>query len=155
MSPSRIDGSWIIKEMASVDFGDLRLNKRFHVLASQLASKPSQPINQASVNWAATKAAYRFFDNSKIQAKSIIEPHILSTQLRAKNCHRIVVVQDTSFIDLTKHVRTFDLGSIGKTSDGFEPQGLILHCALALSDKGLPLGLLSHNVHRRSTTSRS
>lgn len=149
MNSSRSDGSWIMEEMASADFGDLRLNKRFHILASQLASKPSQPINQASVNWAATKAAYRFFDNSKIQTESIIEPHILSTQVRAKNCRRIVVVQDTSYIDFTKHIRTFDLGSIGKMTDGFEPQGLILHCALALSDKGLPLGLLSHTVWPR------
>lgn len=32
--------------MTSADFGDLRLNKRFQTLASQLTNKPSQPINQ-------------------------------------------------------------------------------------------------------------
>ena len=149
MDSSRIDGTWIAEEMASVDFGDLRLNRRFQILASELASKPSQPINQASVDWASAKAAYRFFDNSKVRAENIVGPHILSTQIRAQNCRRLIVVQDTSFIDFTKHIRTFDLGSIGKTPDGFEPQGLILHCALALSDKGLPLGLLSHKVWPR------
>lgn len=150
MNSSRTDGLWIKEEMSTADFGDLRLNKRFQVLASELASKPSQPINQASVDWASAKAAYRFFNNPKVKPESIVKPHILSTQQRAKDYQRLVVVQDTSFIDFTKHIKTFDLGSIGKTRDGFEPQGLILHCALALSDKGLPLGLLSHNVWSRT-----
>lgn len=145
------DGCWIEEEMACIDFGDIRLNKRFQTLASELANKPSQPINQASSDWAATKAAYRFFDNSKILPERILEPHFLSTQLRAEGHRRLVVVQDTSFIDFTKHVKTTDLGPIGgKQSDGFEAQGLALHCAMALSEKGLPLGLLSHKMWPRT-----
>lgn len=150
VNASMNDGSWIAEEMSSADFGDIRLNKRFQILASELASKPSQSINQASTDWAATKAAYRFFNNPKISALKILEPHLLSTQIRAQKYNRLIVVQDTSYIDFTKHVRTFDLGSIGKTVDGFEPQGLILHCTLALSEKGLPLGLLSHKVWPRA-----
>lgn len=148
------DGRWIEEEMACVDFGDIRLNKRFQILASELADKPSQPINQASSDWAAAKAAYRFFDNPKVSAERILEPHILSTQLRAQGHRRLVVVQDTSFIDYTKHIKTLDLGSTGKSANGFESQGLLLHCAMALSDKGLPLGLLSHKTwprHRKKS----
>lgn len=150
MDSSRIDGRWIEEEMACADFGDLRLNKRFQILASELASRPSHPINQASTDWAATKAAYRFFDNPKVRAEEILEPHFLSTQLRAQGHQRLIVVQDTSVIDFSKHIRTLDLGPIGKTEDGFEPQGLLLHCALALSEKGLPLGLLHHKTWPRT-----
>ena len=121
MELSRSDGFWIQKEIAQADFGDLRLNKRFEFLATELASKPSQPINQASTDWAAMKGAYRFFDNAKVTAQKIIEPHFLSTQLRAASYRRILVIQDTSVIDFTKHVKTTGLGSTGKNENGFEP----------------------------------
>jgi hypothetical protein len=55
MDSSRIDGHWIEEEIANINFGDLRLNKRFQILAAELANNPSQPINQASTVWAATK----------------------------------------------------------------------------------------------------
>ncbi len=150
MDTTNINECWITEEMASVDFGDLRLNKRFHLLASELASNPSQPINQASTDWAATKAAYRFFDNPKVSPTRILEPHFLSTQLRLAAHNRIVVVQDTSVIDFTKHIKTLDLGPTSKKADGFESQGLLMHCALALTDKGLPLGLLSQRIWPRT-----
>lgn len=149
MDSSGMDGRWIEEEMACADFGDLRLNKRFQILASELAAHPSQPINQASTDWAATKAAYRFFDNSRVRPEQILEPHFLSTQLRAQGHQRLIVVQDTSVLDFTRHQKTSDLGSIGKLKDGFEPQGLLLHCALALSEKGLPLGLLHQKAWPR------
>ena len=147
---SRSDGVWIQDELAKADFGDLRLNKRFQVLAAELASKPSQPINQASTDWAATKAAYRFFKNSKATPEKILSPHVESTQLRAASYERIIVVQDTSVLDFTRHPKTTGLGSIGKTANGFEPQGLLLHSALAFSEKGLPLGLLYQRVWPRN-----
>lgn len=149
MSSSGIDGSWIEEEIARADFGDLRLNKRFKILSSELASHPSQPINQASTDWAATKAAYRFFGNPKVQTSQILEPHFMNTQLRAKGSSRLIVVQDTSFLDFTRHIKTEGLGRIGKYP-GVEPQGLILHCALALSEKGLPLGLLHQKIWPRT-----
>ena len=149
MNSSRIDGHWIEEEIANINFGDLRLNKRFQILAAELANNPSQPINQASTDWAATKAAYRFFGNSKVQSAKILEPHFLNTQLRAQGQKRLIVVQDTSFLDYTKHVKTEGLGRIGKYP-GVEPQGLILHCALALSEKGLPLGLLHQKIWPRT-----
>lgn len=144
-----MDGRWIEEEMVSADFGDLRLNKRFHILASELAARPSEPINQASTDWAATKAAYRFFDNPKVKPEQILEPHFLSTQLRAQNQRRLIVVQDTTLLDFSRHHKTTGLGSIGKLEDGFEPQGFFLHCALALTEKGLPLGLLHHQIRVR------
>lgn len=84
MENTEDNAQWIKNEMAYVDFGDVRLNKRFHFLASELASKPAQSINQASSDWAATKAAYRFFDNPKVSAEQILEPHFESTRIRAE-----------------------------------------------------------------------
>ena len=150
MELSGKDGLWIEREIAGANFGDIRLNKRFKILAAELAEKPSYPINQASTDWAAAKAAYRFFDNSKVSSTKIIEPHFLNTQLRAIHQDRIIVVQDTSYIDYTKHPKTEGLGTTGAKKNDFESKGLILHASLALSEKGLPLGLLDLNIWART-----
>lgn len=150
MKLSRNDGLWIEKEVSEANFGDIRLNKRFKLLAAELASNPSQPINQASSDWAAAKAAYRFFDNSKVSEEKILEPHFLNTQLRASSQDRIIVVQDTSYIDFTTHPRTEGLGTTSGKKNDFESKGLLLHAALALSEKGLPLGLLDLKTWART-----
>lgn len=51
-------GEW---EFEQVNLGDKRLNTRLKKLAENLSAVPEAPINQASEDWAATKAAYRFF----------------------------------------------------------------------------------------------
>jgi Transposase DNA-binding/Transposase DDE domain len=144
------NGFWIQEEISKADFGDVRLNKRFQTLAAELAARPSCPINQASIDWASAKGAYRFFSNSKVSIEKILEPHFLSTQLRASVHQRVIVAQDTSVIDFTSHPKTKGLGPTGKKRDDFESQGLLLHSALALSEKGLPLGLLDQKIWPRS-----
>ncbi|NUM60516.1 MAG: IS4 family transposase [Bdellovibrionaceae bacterium] len=147
------DGSWVESELSAADFNELRLNKRFQVIARELSQYPSLPINQASSDWAAAKAAYRFFQNQKVDFKKIIEPHILNTSLRTKGHDRVVVVQDSSVMDFSKHSKTKDLGMIHTFNDGVELKGLILHATLALSEKGLPLGLLSESIWARKKQS--
>lgn len=149
MRPSRDDGSWIRDEMISADFGDLRLNKRFAKLSSELAAKPSLSINEAAIDWASAKAAYRFFDNPKITPDLILEPHFLSTEIRCEAHETVIAVEDTSVFDFTNHIKTEGLGLTGVSEDGFEHQGLHLHTTLALSEAGLPLGLLDHRMWSR------
>lgn len=141
MKPSRDDGSWIRDEMISADFGDLRLNKRFNILARELASKPSLSINNASTDWAASKAAYRFFDNPKVTPELVLSPHYLSTELRCESHATILAIEDTTVLDFTSHVKTKGLGLTG-VREGFEHKGLHVHTTLAVTEAGLPLGLL-------------
>ena len=143
MQPSMEDGSWIRDEMISADFGDLRLNKRFSILARELASRPSLSINEASTDWAAAKAAYRFFDNPKVKPDSVLSPHFLSTELRCESHQTIIAVQDTTVLDFSSHHKTEGLGLTGVSGESaFESRGLHVHTTLALSEAGLPLGLL-------------
>ena len=128
------DGSWIQAELLSADFNELRLNKRFQVIARELSQQPSLPINQASSDWAAAKAAYRFFQNPKVDHEKIISPHILNTALRIKGHSRVVIVQDSSSIDFSRHQKTKGLGMMHTFDDGGELKGLMLHATLALSN---------------------
>jgi hypothetical protein len=143
------DGSWVEAELLSADFSELRLNKRFQVIARELSKQPSLPINQASSDWAAAKGAYRFFQNPKVDYQKIIGPHVLNTSLRTQGHKRVVVVQDSSVIDFSKHHKTSGLGMMHTFVGGNELKGLMLHATLALSEKGLPLGLLSEKMWAR------
>jgi len=46
-----------------LDLGDQRLNSRLVKLSEDFIKSPQSPINQSCQDWAATKAAYRFFHN--------------------------------------------------------------------------------------------
>mgnify|MGYP003610473427 FL=1 len=67
---------WASKEFGEIDLGDQRLTDRLVKLADKLASSPESPINQACGDWANTKAAYRFFQNERIDGKIILQSHL-------------------------------------------------------------------------------
>lgn len=146
--------SWIADEFSNISFNDERLNKRFLKLATELADKPSLSINSASINWAASKAAYRFFDNGNIQASKILEPHFLSTAMRCSRYDRVIIAGDTSYIDYTSHKKTKNLGKTGKNQHS-SINGICMHVGLCLSPKGLPLGLTYNYIWNRYETKTS
>jgi hypothetical protein len=141
--------TWIRSEFSQIDFGDLRLKKRFFKVAEDLFSAPLSPINQASENWADTKAAYRFFDNEKIDCNAMLLPHVNATVKRAGDNSVVLAVQDTVFVSYGTHPKTEGLGPIGK-SNASTDQGLIMHHAVAFTPTGVPLGILSQNIWARS-----
>ncbi len=146
-SNKKLTEAWVKSELFSVNFGDKRLDERFWFLSEELSKHPSQSINQASNNWAAAKAAYRFFDNPKVSPEKILEPHYASTIDRVLEQDRVVVAQDTSYFNFTSHRKTKGLGPLSKSpKNGFEQQGICLHTSLALTDKGLPLGLVDQQI---------
>ena len=72
--------NWVEKEFALSDLGDKRLSKRLTQITDKLSGAPESPINQACESWGDTKAAYRFFQNDKINYKDIgllVWEHIL------------------------------------------------------------------------------
>lgn len=142
--------NWIEEELLGSHFGDERLDERLLKLARELAEHPSYPINQASSDWAAAKAAYRFFDNPKVTAEKILERHYANTEERIRAEEKVVVVQDTSALDFGRHKAMHGLGAIGpKIGNEFVPKGLLFHTTMACTDSGLPLGLLDHHIWAR------
>jgi hypothetical protein len=138
---------WCLDEFSSVELQDARLNARCSELAMQLAMQPSVPLNQACEDWAAAKAAYRFFDNDDVTPQLIQAPHQQRTVARMA-CHpRVLAIQDTTFLNYTHHPKTTGLGPIGKKSQ--KQRGFGLHSTLAVLPDGLPLGLLTQVVLTR------
>ncbi|MBI4093460.1 IS4 family transposase [Candidatus Kaiserbacteria bacterium] len=126
---------------------------RFQKTVEKLSEQPLSSINQACGSWADTKGAYRMFDNNKVETHEILAPHQLKTRERIGDQSRILVIQDTSFINYTEHFKTKGLGPIGhvnkKKATKADSQGLIMHTALAVSTQGLPLGILDQEIWSR------
>ncbi|MBD1856571.1 MULTISPECIES: IS4 family transposase [Leptolyngbya] len=132
--------SWSEWEFAQVNLGDQRLNTRLRKLAADLSATPEAPINQASEDWAATKAAYRFFQNEKVISEQILNSHQARTVERMKQEAVVLAIQDTSYLNFSTHKQTQGLGPIGDRRSA--SLGLVTHNILAVTPQGLPLGLL-------------
>ena len=127
-------------ELRHVDLGDQRLNKRLVRLVDDLLRAPEASVPVASGDWAATKAAYRFWDNPRVDPHDIRAAH-RDVTLERIDAHRhepLLVLQDTTSFDFTDHPGTTGLGYLA----GSKRFGLWLHTALAVSRAGVPLGPL-------------
>ncbi len=142
-----IEPNWSTAEFADVDFTDQRLNQRVLLISAGFAAQPQVPIPQASEDWAATKGAYRFFENPKVSATRILAPHQQRTCARMVGQPRIFAVQDTCYLNYTSHATTQGLGLIGSEKGG--QVGLIMHSTLAMTPQGLPLGVLTQDIWAR------
>jgi hypothetical protein len=106
---------WAAEEFAQIDLSDARLNCRCQKLADDLGQQPTAPINQACEDWADTKAAYRFFDNSEVTPEKVIDAHSQRTIERMRGHQVVLAIQDTTFLNYTHHPETQGLGEIGTT----------------------------------------
>lgn len=142
------DSSWAVDELAKVDFGDKRLDKRFLKVASSQGKTPQLSINASSADWSCVKGAYRLFDNPKVTPEKILEPHFENTVHRIYGQSLAVILQDTTFVDFSSHEMVPDLGSAGGIK-GYETKGIHFHAGLALSHEGTPLGLVYSKIWTR------
>jgi hypothetical protein len=149
-SKARAGQEWIEKELATVKLPDVRLEKRLRTLVKQMSKGLGRSIPWACQDWAATKAAYRFFANGRVREKQILAGHFQATRERADgNQEPVLVVHDTTEFsyrrkDMTA-VGVISKRPTGKYNDGqslyFTTRGINLHSSLAITLEGLPLGL--------------
>lgn len=145
---ARSENKWLKMELRHVNLGDRRLNKRLIKTSYLIEGKVSGSVNQSCRKWKEAKGAYRLFDNEKFVAKEVYSSHHKETAERIKGNKLVFSVQDTSYLDFDSHIKTQGLGSIAKNYTKHK-KGLILHSALVVSEKGLPLGLSSQQCWAR------
>ena len=137
--------TWAAQELATADFGDARLSKRFVRIVADKLANPTASIPQASGSWAATKATYRFLDSKQVTADSIRTAHADATRSRIHHHDTVLVLQDTTELLYTAHPHTTGMGEL----DHAGSKGLKVHSALAATLDGVPLGLVSQSVWAR------
>lgn len=148
------DATWVDRELAGCQFKDERLKKRFRNLLEQLSEGTGESIPMACQDWANTKAAYRFFANTRVNESDILAGHFQATRDRfAATDGTVLVLQDTSefsyqrekpeLIGFTRKIKTVRKQGKGVYGDAQINTvcGLLMHSSLAITTEGLPLGL--------------
>lgn len=133
---------WTDQELAAVDLGDRRLNERAVQVVQALAERPETSIPQAFSGWAEVKAVYRFLSNPRVSAESLRDAHHESTVGRVREEEMVLVVQDTTTLDFTTHRSVDGLGPLDHPCR----VGMKVHSALAVSARGVPMGMLHQKV---------
>ena len=131
-------GDGIEKELEGIDLGDLRLNRRSQEILKSLAVNPQASVNAASQKWSDTMAAYRFFNNPAVEPKQILLPHLQATKCRMNEHPVVLIIQDTTELDFSKHPPK-DAKCLNKK----ERLGIYDHTQLAVTPDRLCLGIIS------------
>jgi hypothetical protein len=154
IDPTKPPNSWIDRELEECTFVDERLGKRFRTLLEKLSDGTGESIPMACQDWANTKAAYRFFSNSRVNEVDILAGHFQATRDRfAATEGNVLVLQDTSefsyrrenpeLIGYTRRIKTVRKQCKGAYGDEKVSTicGILMHSSLAITTEGLPLGL--------------
>lgn len=136
---------WATDEVQYVDLGDQRLTRRLARMVYDFAMQPMASVPQACGDWAATKAAYRFWQSAKVTASAILAGQFQRTVDRVSEHSTVLVIQDTTDLDFTSHKAMSGRGPL--TFQAY--QGLRVHSGLAVSLDGVPLGLVHQEVWAR------
>jgi hypothetical protein len=132
-------------ELNRIDLRDKRLNKRSKRILEALADNPEASINAASDGWADTHGAYRFFDNKVVTPAGILRPHRDATIGRVREHPVVLMPQDTTELDFTKHPPK-DARCLNRP----ERFGLYAHAHLAVTPDKLNLGVVAIDYFDRA-----
>lgn len=127
----------IEKEFEGAWFPDKRLARRLTTVAAKAARNPSASFPQIARSDSELEGIYRFLSNSRVRKDAILEPHQAATLARMAQWGRVAVVHDSTQFVFRNGVAE-RLGHL----PGAGQRGLMGHFALAVSETGLPLGVL-------------
>ena len=146
MEVASMISQWVMDELQPVDLVDKRLEQRFRKLLDSLSQASSASIPAACDDRAEMVAAYRFFDNDKVQFENVLQPHIESTYRRVAQQQVALLVQDTTELDLTRPHS--EVNGVGPLQNG-NRCGALLHLLHAFTTDGTPLGTMSAEAWTR------
>jgi hypothetical protein len=132
---------WCAHELAGLDLGDQRREKRARNILQARWNQPQASFCGSFSSWSPAKGAYGLIEHrsADISFSSLLEPHSQATQRRMAAEPTVLLPQDTSGLNYTGLRQTEGLGSLGEDKG----RGLWLHSLLAFRPDGLPLGVLS------------
>lgn len=137
--------AWIDSEFASLDLGDERRERRARMIVDQF-TRIAESTPEACQDKAALEATYRFAKNPAVRPEAILQAPHQAAITRSAEHDCVVLVQDTSVIDLTKPNRQVRGAGPLESED---KRGLFLHPLYGLTEQGLPLGMFDQVIWTR------
>jgi hypothetical protein len=113
---------------------------------SSISTAPDQSIFLASQSRDCAKAAYRFLSNDKVSGSLLLDSVALATKekIRQMPDSTILCIQDTTSVSYGKRQHIHGMGYYS----GTPLKGMNIHSCIAVTQEGLPLGIL----HQQSIT---
>ena len=137
---------WVMEELQELNLVDKRLEQRFRKLLDTLSKASNASIPAACNDRAEMVAAYRFFDNEKVEFENVLQPHIESSHCRVAGQQVALLVQDTTELDLTRpHSEVEGSGPLQHRNRC----GALLHLLHAFTTDGTPLGTMAAEAWTR------
>jgi len=136
---------WVAEEFGSIDLHDKRLEERLKRSVSALA-KIGESVPDSCLGAGELKGMYRMVDNDKVGFEQILEQHQRSTIKRCLESQCVYLLSDTTEVDLTKPQIVVD--GAGPLGTG-KRQGFYFHPSYAVSEDGIPPGLVDHVIWTR------
>jgi hypothetical protein len=136
--------AWVNRELEEGEFPDRRLRARLGKILADLGRRVGATVPMACQDWAATKAAYRFFSNPRVDEGIILAGHFAATKARFDATPGpILVLHDTTEFSFTReNPEAIGQLSLLKTRHATVTLcGLLMHSSLVLTPEGVPLGL--------------
>ena len=137
---------WAANEFGGAPLGDQRLSARLVKSAGLLAAYPGQKINASSDSGGNEVAGfYRMIEapaESEVTVANILAPHRERSIRRMRGQKTVLAIQDGTDLNFSRRPGCDDLQLIGKNQTGASSLGLHMHATLAVTETGLPLGVL-------------
>jgi hypothetical protein len=105
--------SWAERTFGGVQQHDLRRTRRTVQAATRLAENPLGSLPAQMQTWRETKALYRLLDEPDVSFAALMQPHLQQTRDQAHASPVVLLVQDTTDIDLSHRHKISGVGQIG------------------------------------------
>src|SRR5262249_1984655 len=135
---------WVEQELDGCEFPDQRLKARLGKLLGDLGRRIGGTVPAACQDWAATKAAYRFFDNPRVDEGVILAGHFAATTARfAATPGTVLVLHDTTEFSFQRDTPD-EVGRLSFVKGRHVTHtvcGLLMHSSPVVPPDGAPPGL--------------
>jgi Transposase Tn5 dimerisation domain/Transposase DNA-binding len=135
----------IARELAAIDLGDVRLNRRAEQVLARLLESPLASPTAAMHGWAEMVGAYRLLDHPECTLEAILQAHRQPVLERVRTQSRVLLIQDTTELDYSSKKKQAGRGPLGEA----DRQGYFLHTQWAVSEHRLPLGSWDWQIRAR------
>nr|MBK7065880.1 hypothetical protein [Deltaproteobacteria bacterium] len=130
---------WAASEFGHAAIPDARNVARLVQMAQRVAERPLPKVSAVFEAPPELEAAFDFLENERIRPQALVASCQRATARRARGLARILVPVDEVLLTLPDPHATRGMGSVGERATG--TRGLIVMDAVALDERGTPLGL--------------
>lgn len=136
-------------EFDGAALGDQRRNARLLKVAAAVALDPGASFPRAMGSDAELEGFYRFINNDGFSTEAILEPHIRATLERSRQCGTVLVIHDSTFVEVPGSPERGDMG-VTTTNNR---RGFLAHASLVVDPNGpTPLGIAHLSTLTRTGT---